>query len=321
MTTGNDASKRGGQNHQGGRFLSEKGGGETGDGQLQLLEVVAEREFDGARMGVFENGQAYMSVRAIARMCGKDHTSILHHVHGWRDGKRNTPFLRTLVQRGYDRDVLHVGSGVRHGEFLIPEEVCQAFVTFYAFGDNPTPQAKESAARLMQAGVRAFVYSVVGYAPGPDPRQKYFDRQECNTVPDGYFSVFKEMDELILSLIRQGFPVDDQTVPDISVGRIWSEYWEGRDLGAKFPARIQYQHNYPPYFPQAASNPQQSWAYPDEALAVFRRWLRDEYVPSAFPAYVGRKIDKKQIAPMMGQRLVEAATSRRLLGAPSRKAS
>ncbi len=63
------------------------------------------------------------------------------------------------------------------GEYMLPEEVIQAFVTYYALHhDKPTEEARLAIRQLMRAGLRAFVYSSLGIVPGVDPRQKYFDR-------------------------------------------------------------------------------------------------------------------------------------------------
>lgn len=58
-----------------------------------------------------------------------------------------------------------------------------------------------------------------------------------------------------------------------------------------------YEHHYPDYFPQSASNPQEPWCYPDAALGEFRRWLREEYIGEGrFQRYIEGKVQQKQLS-------------------------
>jgi hypothetical protein len=127
------------------------------------------------------------------------------------------------------------------------------------------------------------------------------------------------MAEFTLGLIREGLPVDEHTAPDISVGMLWGNYWAKYCLDEKHGKRITHPHVFPDYFPQAAANPVDAWVYPDAALADFRRWFRDEYVPQAFPEYIKRKEDKKQLAPAVAHRLIGAAQGGKLLPSSATK--
>ena len=73
-------------------------------------------------------------------------------------------------------------------------------------------------------------------------------------------------------------PIDSKFVPDISVGIAWGTYWSANKLNEKFGERIKFQHNYPDYFPQSESNPQEPWCYPEMALGEFRKWIREHYI-------------------------------------------
>ena len=77
-------------------------------------------------------------------------------------------------------------------------------------------------------------------------------------------------------------------------------------------ARIEYEHNYPAYYPQAQSNPQKPWAYPDKALPAFRQWFRHEYLPTKYPKYVltkqhllGGQQKAKEIASLYQPKQIE----------------
>jgi prophage antirepressor-like protein len=142
--------------------------------------------------------------------------------------------------------------------------------------------------------------------------QPFHDRISAvwGAVPDGYFSVFKEMAELIGHLISQGVPVDHKTIPDISVGTAWGRVWTERAYGDDFGPRVTYDHRYPPTFPQSRSNPQHAYCYPEDALSTFRRWLRNDYLKVGLPKYIGSKAAKGQIAPSAAAAVLKA------LGAP-----
>ncbi len=111
-----------------------------------------------------------------------------------------------------------------------------------------------------------------------------------STVPLGYFCVFQESFPMIVPMIRAGVDVSDRVIPDISVGMAWSKHWKDNDLALKHGEPVAYNHNYPDYYPQAASNPQRSHAYPDAALGEFRRWLHAAYTKNKLQKYVLGKL-------------------------------
>lgn len=108
-----------------------------------------------------------------------------------------------------------------------------------------------------------------------------------DNVPIGYFCVFKEIADLFASLISNGADFGTQMILDLSVGGCWGRYWTRMKLDQKFGARAQFPHSYPSYFPQAWSNPQMAWCYPEDALPTFKRWMREVYIPHKMPIYLG----------------------------------
>lgn len=104
-------------------------------------------------------------------------------------------------------------------------------------------------------------------------------------------------------------------MPDISIGIKWAEHWRNNELEQQFGERIAFSHNYPDYFPQAISNPQPAAAYPDLALPEFRRWLRADYLPFAFPKYLQGKAKKGDLDYTTASGALEAITGQRLLPA------
>ena len=107
---------------------------------------------------------------------------------------------------------------------------------------------------------QAFIYAQVGYNPTGSANiawQQFHDRVSLSyhTVPDGYFSVFKELADLLVTLLRQGVNIGQSFIPDISVGQRWSKHLTDQNLDSVYGPRMRYEHKYPAYFPQAASNP------------------------------------------------------------------
>lgn len=93
-----------------------------------------------------------------------------------------------------------------------------------------------------------------------------------------------------VTLIQKGAILDTAFIPDISMGMAWGNYWVKEDLDIIYGERIKYDHSYPAYFAQALSNPQESWCYPDEALAEFRKWVKQTYLTGQFPRYIESKV-------------------------------
>jgi hypothetical protein len=115
-------------------------------------------------------------------------------------------------------------------------------------------------------------------------------------VPRGYFGVFKEISDIIVTLGQAGLHISDNFVPDISVGIAWSNHWIQDNLEEVYGPRTKWEHNYPDYFPQANSNPQPAWCYPEPALGEFRRWMREHYIGDGkFTSYLDKKVKRGEL--------------------------
>jgi hypothetical protein len=143
--------------------------------------------------------------------------------------------------------------------YAYPDYVCLAILEYYAFeaGTNIKPEAVQNFRQLAGMALREFIYTQLGYSPSarvPDSLSLFHDRVSLvfHTVPHGYFSIFKEMSDIIVALIRQGANINDKFIPDISVGQHWANHWRDGGLEIVHGERIQYEHNYPSYFPQSA---------------------------------------------------------------------
>jgi hypothetical protein len=171
--------------------------------------------------------------------------------------------------------------------------VCLAILEYYAFeaGQWLQEEALRNFRRLAGQKLRELIYRELGYRPEPQiplAVQQFLDRIAANheAVPIGYFSVFKELADPIMTLIRAGAEFGPEFVPDISVGQHWSKHWADYGLDNKFGQRRQYEHNYPSSFPQSEANPQQAYCYPDMALGYFKKWMHEVYLEVLIQPYL-----------------------------------
>ena len=254
-------------------------------------------------------------------MCGVDHTLILRLGEMWATDKEQPRVRRireALAQQGVQLEKPYIetrSEGTLHHAY--PDIVCMAVLEYYAFdakqSDNQV--ALRNYRLLARSSFEQFVYTKVGYDPRggiPVAWQQFHDRVTAafGGIPVGHFSVFKEMADIIVELIRNGADVGVHFVPDISVGKLWSKNWLDNDLDSAFGARQRYNHSYPDYFPQAASNPQPAYCYPENALPTFRRWMRETYLPERLPTYLASKVKQGMLPASFAEVAVIAFTGK-----------
>ncbi|RYG89866.1 MAG: hypothetical protein EON58_19325 [Alphaproteobacteria bacterium] len=295
----------------------------TGQVQLELsLEVAVEQEINGVGMGVLSDGTPYLNIRGLAAMCGVDHSQIVRITNDWdavplkpREAK-----IRELVRvQGVDDHVAFQavmrGGTVHH---IVPGPVCMAILEYYAFearGEND--HAAASYRILARKGFNDYVYAQVGYNPDGTSKvawKQFHDRVTLNyhQVPDGYFSVFKEIADITVTLIKQGVELGDKFIPDISVGMAWGKHWSSGNLDNVYDSRKKVPHYYPAHFPQALSNPQDAWVYPDEALPEFRSWVRKTYLPDKLPKYLSSKVADGSVGGLKAQQAIAVLVPKKL---------
>ncbi len=275
----------------------------TTPNQLRLdLGIEVERTVAGIEMGVLQDGTPYLTRNGLARITGADRANISRLAAEWErtvdsgiiDAKTRVGWLREHLSGEYNDPSLFIvvqKSGVPHHAY--PDVVCMAIIEYFAFEAQRTnPTAIKNYRDIARHGLRSFIYQALEYTPADEWRH-FNDRvsllREMESVPKGYFSIFKEISGMVVDMINQGLTVNDKTVPDISVGSHWGRHWIRNDLAQAHGERRRWDHCYPPYFPQATSNPQEAWAYPDAALPAFRQWFQDFYLPSKFPPYILKK--------------------------------
>lgn len=289
-----------------------------------ILTIEKEVEIDGIGMGVLSDGTAFLTGRGLARMCGVDHMVIQRLTSGWATEParpREAKIKETLRQQGlvYDSPCIPIlVDGVTH--FAYPDPVCMAVLEYYAF--DATSASNEQALKnyrlLARRSFRDFIYTQTGYSAHveiPLAWRQFHDRVSLvyDSVPAGYFSIFKEMADIIVTLISSGAPIGSKFIPDISVGVHWAKWWKDHRLAHKHGERKPYLHHYPDYFPQSASNPQKPYCYPDAALGDFRQWMREVYLPAHFPDYLATKSRQGALPPSwaeMALRAIEAKSDR-----------
>jgi len=286
----------------------------TPDKQLPLF-VDKEKEIDGVGMGVLSDGTAFLTGRGLARLCDVSNARIVEMGQNWKITSTNAMtegVKRILTEKGLMPSMPYIEIHQRSGVFYAyPDAVCLAVLEYYAF-DQPNDHAKKNFRLLAGKALHDFIYAQVGYDPRnhvPEQWRQFHDRVSLtyNSVPAGYFCVFKEIADIIVHLGQAGLTIDSSFVPDISVGQHWSKFWVNEELAKKYGERIKFEHNYPLYFPQSKSNPQLPWCYPEMALGEFKRWIRETYIKGGrFKRYLDDQVVKKALPPSFAQIAVAA---------------
>ncbi|MGE0056011.1 MAG: hypothetical protein AB7S74_17580 [Hyphomicrobium sp.] len=287
-----------------------------------ILELSVDRqdEIDGIGMGILNDGTPFLNQRGLARMCGVQNAHIGTISSEWNDisKPRIATIKKILEARGVTMTTPHLE--VSHGGrrmFAYPDAVCLAILEYYAFdaGQFVQDEAKARFRWLAGRSLREVIYSQLGYKPESGAAEiwrQFHDRVSLvyDNVPLGYFCVFKEIADLMVTLINAGAAIGNKFIPDASVGRAWSEHWKANALFANCGERQQYQHNFPDYFPQSASNPQYPWCYPEAALPHFRKWMREVYLPNQLPKYLDGKVRDGGLAPEAKPMITAALATR-----------
>lgn len=296
--------------------------------QHQQMELFAVREveIDGIQMGVLNDGTPYLTARGLALMCGIDNSVLIRLANNWpeeRHKPRGRKIAALLAHQGYTDEQLYLRTRGNGGEtHAYPDAVCMAILEYYAFEADQSSHttALRNYRLLARSSFRAFIYNRCGYDPSqqiPGSWKNFHERILLNDqVPVGYFSIFREIADIVVHMIQNGCPLDEHTVPDGSVGRIWSTHWQSEGMDLEFGARAKHPHNFPDWFPQSAVNPVEAWIYPVQALGAFRIWLYEHYIPVNFPRYVEGKVKKGIFLPSGAELLLEAVARPEALAGP-----
>lgn len=112
-------------------------------------------------------------------------------------------------------------------------------------------------------------------------------------IDDQYWSVFREGSEVLLLLEKQyKVPVDVLDLCDGSIGKRWSQYRksciESQETWTK--PESSYTHRF-----RDQRGERSPLAYDISELPTFRRWLREQYIPTYLPQYLADKYGKRAI--------------------------
>lgn len=282
----------------------------------KLLFPVKEVEFNGVAMGVLSDGTPYLHLRGLARLCGVDSGMLSRLFGNWAEERRKprgVKIIELLEQQKFKGDVLHLMTMGQGGETpAYTDAVCMALLEYYAFDANQGSSeiAQNNYRLLARKSFRDFIYDGCGYNPDahiPQSWKTFHERIMLNDqMPIGYFSIFREIADLVVHMIKGGCALDSHTMPDVSVGLAWSNHWNKSGLDLLHGDRIKYDHNFPEWFPQSAANPVAAWIYPVSALGDFKMWLYRTYAAEGggFSKYVGSKVTQGIFLPARAQALL-----------------
>ena len=285
---------------------------ETSLPYVKLETPITHTRIDGIEMGIMPDGTPYLTTRALARISGQSPSVVYKLTREW-DNERRKPrgrrILDLLAAQGYlDRRLsLDIDLDGKPTQVL-PDAVCMAVLEYYAFEADTRKRhvALHSYRVLARNSLRQFIYKQVGYDPNAERTngwQTLHERLLLNPTPAGYFNLLREIAELLIPAIQLGLSLDPQTMPDISVGLMWSRYWSARDLDYVYGPRRKHPHRFPEAF---ARRDVEAWVYPNAALGEFRSWMQAYYVPDFLPRYLHNKAKNGSLPPYRVELLLDA---------------
>lgn len=302
------------------KYLPSKSAASSANSEQTSFDfrIDCQTESHGIGMGVLKDGTPFLNQRGLARLCGVENAHIGTISSQWNEDTEKPRILKIkelLADRGFFISSPHIeATDGKLIQYAYPDSVCLAILEYYAFeaGTNCKSEARKNFRLLAGKALQDFIYAQVGYDPNynvPENWKQFHDRVSLtyNAVPPGYFGVFKEIADMIVTLGQNGLHIDSSFVPDISVGLAWAKHWVDNQLDQTYGQRISYEHEYPDYFPQAKSNPQTPWCYPEKSLGEFRRWLREHYIGEGrFANYVKGQVKKKALPASFAQLAIAA---------------
>jgi len=279
------------------------------------IEVVS----NGIPMGVLSDGTPYLTLYGLAKICGIDEAPLRLFTTNWDTEKnkpRGTKVASYLALRGYENvPALFTRTRNKQGveTHAYPDYVCMSILQYYAFDatgfDNTL--ARNTFIRLADYTLKRMIYEQAGYKPNQSvvdsSWQVFQQRLEANdNIPIGYFSIFREMADLTLKLINSEFKLDPHSIPDISVGRHWGDFWRANNMSVTHGERILFPHHYPEGFPQARGTQKEANIYPSSALGIFRDWLFTTYVNVHLNSYLAKKVAQGALPAPQAERVILA---------------
>ena len=192
------------------------------------IEISKEIEIGGIGMGVLSDGTAFLTGRGLARLCGISNSHIVNIGKNWnakREKPRTTRLKEILSDRGEYLDSPYIKLKQRSRDYYVySDTISLTILEYYAFDaeSNIKEEARKNYRLLAGKALREFIYTQVGYDPNnsvPDAWRQFHDRVSLtyNSIPVGYFGIFKEISDMIVTLGQSGLHIDRSFVPDISI--------------------------------------------------------------------------------------------------------
>ena len=263
-------------------------------------------------MGILPDGTPYLTTRALARISGQAPSVVYKLTREWpneRHKPRGSRIATLLGAQGYTGDHLYLDIDLDGKPTqVIPDAVCMAILEYYAFDADTRKRhvALHSYRVLARNSLRRFIYKQVGYDPNAQQTggwKTLHERMLLNPTPSGYFSLLREISEILIPAIQLGLPLGPRTMPDISVGLAWGRYWTDRDLDYVYGPRRKHPHRFPDDFERPDV---EAWVYPNAALGEFRSWMQAYYVPNYLPRYLQGKAKNGSLPPYRVELLLDA---------------
>ncbi|HVZ30247.1 MAG TPA: hypothetical protein VG839_07625 [Asticcacaulis sp.] len=139
---------------------------------IATLSVIAYGEHDGMGMGLLSNGEAYLTQRGLAHLCGVQNAHIGSISRDWHEDKPRINLIRErLARNGAVPDLPHrVLSFDGHRLYCYDLAVCQAVLDYYAVdaGQKAQGDAQENRIKYRGDGLRNFIRSQMGPFQAPD---------------------------------------------------------------------------------------------------------------------------------------------------------
>lgn len=297
--------------------------------QGSLFSPSTVDEYNISIMGILDDGTPYLTMFGLAKLCGVELSALWALTSNWNseDGKPRTEYIANILfKQGYDIKNLSTRVSSDRGQetHAYPDYVCMAILEYYALEakrfDNSI--AKDNYRKLASYTLRKMIYEQLGIEPPQDTMTKswqvFQERILLNDqIPIDYFSVFREMADLLVRLINSRFNLDPYSIPDISVGMHWGNYWGCNNFNDTYGERIKHPHYYPQSFPQSNSGAIQAWIYPIESLGVFRKWLMTTYVKEKLEPYLEKKVRQNTIPKIEKEQILAAIENKSLLNKKS----
>lgn len=264
------------------------------------FRLVPELDDNGQETGYYTrepDGVSGMTVTALANLCSVTQPAITQLLGRIQNSDPITNDLPNRLKPFVGID-LRVITNDAEGRLLIPDEACWAILGYYAFDAREYAGkaiAQQSYDRIGGAGMRLFIWTRTGFVPShlrsslKSSTTVYIERLENirdHRVPDDKWTTFREGAEVLL-LVEKEFqvPVDQMDLCDGSIGLRWSAYRKDKPWAKPVGS---YTHIF-----RDQRGEREATAYDLSELPIFRKWLRDEYIPLYLPEYLAEKYGKR----------------------------